>query len=57
MNEASIDRWFNFVEDYYKDNSVPLSCVLCPNAYGYKTVGSPYSFYKGTRREWRKIVE
>lgn len=29
--EESVDRWFDFVEEYNRQSSVPLSYVLLPN--------------------------
>lgn len=34
FTEEAINRWFSFVEEYYSQNTVPLSAVFCPNAYG-----------------------
>lgn len=53
--ESEIDRWFKFVEGYYAENTVPLSQKLCPNHYGYQTVGSPVGGFKLTKAEWRRI--
>lgn len=53
------DRWFDFVEEYNQQSSVPLSYVLLPNPQttGFRTPGSPIGMTKLTKKEWRKVVE
>lgn len=53
------DRWFDFVEKYEKQSSVPLSFVMLPNPQttGFRTPGSPIGMTKLTKKEWRKVVE
>ena len=53
------DRWFDFVEEYNQQSSVPLSYVLLPNPQttGFRTMGSPIGMTKLTKSEWRKIVD
>lgn len=53
------DRWFDFVEEYNQQSSVPLSYVLLPNPQttGFRTAGSPIGMTKLTKKEWRKVVE
>ena len=52
------DRWFDFVEEYNQQSSVPLSYVLLPNPQttGFRTPGSPIGMTKLTKKEWRKVV-
>ena len=54
-----VDRWFDFVEKYEKQSSVPLSYVMLPNPQttGFRTPGSPIGMTKLTKKEWRKVVE
>lgn len=53
------DRWFDFVEEYNQQSSVPLSYVLLPNPQttGFRTPGSPIGMTKLTKKEWRKVVD
>lgn len=53
------DRWFDFVEEYNQQSSVPLSYVLLPNPQttGFRTMGSPIGMTKLTKSEWRKIAD
>lgn len=50
--EEAIERWFSFVEDYYENNTVPLSQVLCSNAYAKSGVDASWKLPK---RELIKI--
>ena len=52
------DRWFDFIEEYEKQSSVPLSYVMLPNPQttGFRTPGSPLGMTKLTKKEWRKVV-
>lgn len=54
-----IDRWFDFISEYDKESSVPLSYVLLPNPQttGFRTMGSPIGMTKLTKSEWRRVVE
>lgn len=58
MNDA-IDRWFEFIDEYDKQSSVPLSYVLLPNPQttGFRTMGSPMAMTKLNKKEWRKVVD
>lgn len=51
------DRWFDFVKEYDKQSTVPLSYALLPNPQttGFRTMGSPIGMTKLTKSEWRKI--
>lgn len=44
--EEAINRWFSFVEEYYENNTVPLSQVLCPNAYAKSGVDASWNLSK-----------
>ena len=59
MKKDSVDRWFEFVEEYNKQSTVPLSYVLLPNPQttGFRTMGSPFGMTKLTKSEWRKVVD
>lgn len=52
------DRWFDFVEEYNTNSSVPLSYVLLPNpsTTGFRTPGSPFGTTTLTKQQWRKIA-
>ena len=56
--DESVDRWFEFVKDYYEESSVPLSYVLLPNpcTTGFRTAGSPFGMTNLSKRKWNKIV-
>lgn len=53
------DRWFEFIDEYNKNSSVPLSYVLLPNPQttGFRTMGSPIGMTKLTKKEWRKVAD
>ena len=53
------DRWFNFIKEYDKQSSVPLSYVLLPNPQttGFRTMGSPIGMTTLKKSEWRKVAE
>lgn len=59
MREDYADRWFDFVKEYDKQSSVPLSYVLLPNPQttGFRTMGSPIGMTKLTKSEWRKVAD
>lgn len=58
MDDA-IDRWFEFIEEYNKESSVPLSYILLPNPQttGFRTMGSPIGMTKLSKSEWRKVAD
>ena len=58
MNDA-IDRWFEFIDEYNKNSSVPLSYVLLPNptTTGFRTMGTPIGMTTLSKSEWRKVSE
>lgn len=53
------DRWFEFIDEYNKESSVPLSYVLLPNPQttGFRTMGSPIGMTKLNKSEWRKVAD
>lgn len=53
------DRWFEFVKEYDKHSSVPLSYVLLPNPQtsGFRAPGSPIGMTTLKKSEWRKIAD
>ena len=53
------DRWFEFIDEYNQETSVPLSYVLLPNPQttGFRAMGSPIGMTKLTKSEWRKVAE
>lgn len=56
--EEEIDRWFDFVEEYYKESTVPLSFSMLPDTpMSFRQPGSFSGFYKGARRDWNKMVQ
>lgn len=59
MDDAAIDRWFEFIDEYNKESSVPLSYVLLPNPQttGFRTMGSPIAMTKLNKSEWRKVAD
>jgi len=58
MQEKDTDKWFEFVEEYYAHNTVPLSYVLLPDSAtpSYRTPGSPTGFCKLSKREYNKLI-
>lgn len=56
--DEEINRWFDFVEDYYSQSTTPLSYVLCPSPTntGLRQPGTAM-FYKGTRRQWNNLIK
>lgn len=54
----SVDDWFDFVEDYYRKSSVPLSWTLIGGGEitSLRTAGSPSTMTTLSKREWNKIV-
>lgn len=59
MQEEDIDRWFEFVEEYYANSTVPLSYVLLPDPAtpGFRTPGSPIGFCKLSKREYNRLMK
>ena len=59
MNQDYVDRWFEFVSEYDKQSSVPLSYVLLPNPQttGFRTMGSPIGMTTLNKKEWRKVAD
>ena len=57
MND-SINRWFDFVEKYYRQSSVPLSWALIPKPQltSCRLAGTPIGMTTLSKREWNKIV-
>lgn len=53
------DRWFEFIKEYDKQSSVPLSYVLLPNPQttGFRAMGSPIGMTNLKKSEWRKMSE
>lgn len=53
------DRWFEFIKEYDKQSSVPLSYVLLPDPQttGFRTMGSPIGMTKLNKSEWRKVAD
>lgn len=58
-NDESIDRWFEFVEEYNANSTVPLSYVLLPdsNTPSFRTPGSPLGCFKLSKREYNKLMK
>ena len=58
MRDDHIVRWFDFISEYDKQSTVPLSYVMLPNptTTGFRTMGSPFGMTKLSKREWRKVV-
>lgn len=55
LDEAA-ERWFDFVEEYNKQSTVPLSYMMIPGIHtGWRTPGSPTGALKLTKREWQKM--
>lgn len=54
-----IDRWFDFVEEYYKQSTVPLSYDLLPDASttGFRAMGTPIGMTTLSKRKWVNIME
>ena len=57
MNEPE-DRWFEFVEEYYKQNSVPLSWALIGGGEitSPRFAGSQAYMTTLSKREWDKLM-
>ena len=53
------DRWFEFIEEYNKESSVPLSYVLLPNPQttGFRMMGSSIGMTNLKKSEWHRISE
>lgn len=53
-----VDRWFDFVEEYYKQSTIPLSYALLPNASttGFRAMGSPIGMTTLSKREWSNLI-
>ena len=59
QSEEATDRWFEFVEEYYKKSTVPLSYVLLPQAVenqSFRTMGSPIGCLKLSKREYNNLM-
>ncbi len=55
--EEAIDRWFEFVEAYNKESTVPLSYRLIPKSdQSFRTPGSPSGAFKLSKRELSDII-
>jgi len=54
----SENTWFDFVEEYYKESSVPLSWMLIGGGENtaIRTPGSPTGMTTLTKREWNKLM-
>lgn len=54
----SVDNWFDFVEEYYRKSTVPLSWTLIGGGEitSLRTTGSPSGMTTLSKREWNKIV-
>lgn len=52
------DRWFDEVEKYYAQSSVPLSWMLIGGGetMALRTPGSPNGMTTLSKREWNKIM-
>ena len=60
MENEAIDHWFEFVEEYYRNSSVPLSFALLPQAVenqSFRTPGSPLGCLKLSKREYNKLMK
>jgi hypothetical protein len=57
-DDESIDRWFDFVEEYNATSTVPLSYILLPDSDtpGFRTPGSPLGCIKLSKREFNKLM-
>jgi hypothetical protein len=58
--EESLDRWFEFLEEYSESEyatASPSYLLLPYTTQGVRTPGSPLGFFKGGKREWNKIVK
>lgn len=55
--EEAINRWFEFVEAYNKESTVPLSYRLIPKSdQSFRTPGSPSGAFKLSKRELSDII-
>ena len=54
----SEDRWFEFVETYYRQSSVPLSWVLIGGGQitSQRLAGTPVGMTVLNKREWNRVV-
>lgn len=59
MDDGTTDRWFEFVEEYYENNSVPLSWVLIGGGEitGMRCAGSPVAMTTLSKKEWNKLMK
>ena len=59
MTDDYADRWFDFIDEYNNQSSVPLSYVLLPNPQttGYRAMGSPLGMTTLSKKEWRKVTD
>lgn len=53
-----IDDWFDYVEDYYRESTVPLSWALIGGGEitSVRNAGSPSAMTTLSKREWSKVV-
>ena len=55
--DKETDSWFEFVEEYNTQSTVPLSYVLLPHTpQGYRTPGSPIGCLKLSKRKYNKYM-
>ena len=54
----AIDNWFDFVENYYRQSSVPLSWMLIGGGEvtSVRMAGTPIGMTTLSKREWNKIA-
>lgn len=57
-DDDSVDKWFEFVEEYYANSTVPLSYVMLPSpdTPSFRTPGSPVGFCTLSKREYNKLM-
>ena len=59
MEKEDENRWFEFLEEYYANSTVPLSYILLPDSStsSYRTPGSPTGCIKLSREECNRIMK
>lgn len=59
MEKEDENRWFEFLEEYYANSTVPLSYILLPDSAtpSYRTPGSPTGCIKLSRKEYNRIMK
>lgn len=59
MDDGTIDRWFEFVEEYYGNNTVPLSWALIGGGEitSMRCAGSPAAMTTLPKKEWNKLMK